>query len=456
MTPPLRPYQRVAIAFLRGRGRCGLYLDMGLGKTRCCIEAIEERNLPVLVVAPPRVAQTVWHAEVEKWRPDLTVARAIGGPKERAEAISAGADITTISMNSMADLISGRGTKKDPYVLLGRRYRTVIFDEVSRMRGRGTWWKQARGFSACVEFVWTLTGTPASNGSADLWPIIYLIDKGRRLGHNITEFRRRWFRAGRSGPDGVPYEWFENEGAEAEIWSAIEDITLSMKSEGLVDLPPVTYNWIDVPIPEKCRKPYNEMKRELATDLSVLFDSEVLTAKNAAVATSKLSQICAGFSYVNDQDLRGGKHTIMHDERLKALAEIREEVDSPLLVIYEFKPERQMILDAFPDALTIDEPDVVERWNAGKIPLLVAHCGAMAHGLNMQSGPGRTLVFMTVPWDLEAYQQTIGRLARPGQANPVVVHHLVSPKTVDVVKRARLAEKADVQDRLMEHLVSPV
>lgn len=446
MKPPLHDYQEVAVAFLQGRDRCGLFLDMGLGKTRCCIEALEDRHLPALVIAPPRVAEHTWHAEVAKWRPELSVARAVGNAPKRAEALSSEADVTTLSFNSIADAVGHR------------KYRTVIIDEISRLKGRGSWYKDAKRITQGVPHVWGLTGTPNTNGLEDLYGPVFVLDRGARLGATITAFRSRWFTPGRRNALGVTYEWIEKPEAEAEVHAALEDICLSMKSEGRIKLPPVTRNFIDVPLPNHCKSAYRQMQVDLVTDLRDLFgeEAEVHTSANAAVATSKLAQMCAGFSYVDDQAYRGGKYQEMHSARLDALSDLRENIDSPLLVAYDFIPERDRIFEKFPDAEDIDAPDVVGRWTRGDIPMLVVHAASVGHGLNLQQGPGHHLVWNTIPWDLELYQQMIGRLVRQGQKNPVVVHHFYSPGTVDSVKRSRLESKEIAQDRLMTHLESPI
>src|SRR5699024_2252316 len=68
----LRPYQTEAVNFLLDKGSAVLALDRGLGKTAISLSALTPGHLPVLVTAPPRPVESVWPAETEKWRPDLT------------------------------------------------------------------------------------------------------------------------------------------------------------------------------------------------------------------------------------------------------------------------------------------------------------------------------------------------------------------------------------------------
>lgn len=462
-TLALRDYQLVARDFLRGRGRAALFLDMGLGKTASTLAALEPHHLPALVLAPKKVAEEVWDVEKDLWRPDLTLAVAAGSPAERARQIGGDADIVTLGYNNIAD------------ALKTRRFNTIIFDEISKLKGRGAWWKTARRMVKDVEYVWGLTGTPSPNGLLDLWPQVFLLDGGERLGRNITTYRSRFFMPGRQLPNGTIIEWNIREGAEAKIHGLIEDICLAMATEGRVHLPEFTVNRYPVHLPKKSLDAYRAMEDDLIVDLRTIFGGEVHSAANAAALTSKLSQIAAGFMYedavyedTGEVDEYGdpilthvnkGAFTAMNTAKVDALAEIREAQDSPLLVAYRFQVEERMILERFPDARTIDSPGVIKDWNAGKVPMLVAHPQSAGHGLNLQHG-GHTIVWTSADWDLELWNQFNKRLLRSGQTHPVVAHVLTAEipgsTSIDDLIAARLVDKAVVENDLLAYLESPI
>lgn len=441
----LHDYQKLAVSFLRERGRAALFLQMGLGKTAISLSAIEPRHLPVLVVAPKRVAEHVWGTERDIWRPDLSIEVATGSPAKRAVALEGNADIVVIGRDNLRDLLKTK-----------RAYTTLIIDELSGFKSQTSIrWKTARKLVEKMTYVWGLTGTPAPNGLMDLWAPIFLLDKGERLGKNITTFRQRYFTPGRQLATGVIIEWFLRPGAEQRIHSLLEDICLSMDNVGHVDLPPVTHNTVEVDLSPKVRRVYRDMKRDLVTDLELL-GGEKHYAANAAVMTSKLSQISAGFLYHPDADLRNGSYDVLHWEKARAVEEIVDGTGSPVLVFYKFRAELEMLKKTLAGrAHTIDEEDVVRRWNNGKIPVLLLHPASAGHGLNLQHG-GHTIVWTTLPWSLEEKQQADARLARQGQKNPVVIHELITPKTVDLVIRATLKDKNEMQSALLEHLESPL
>lgn len=445
-TPVLHTYQREAVEFISRPGGSALFLDMGLGKTAICLSALTEDMLPVLVTAPKRVAENVWPEERDLWRPDLTIAVAAGRPADRKRALESGADIVVIGRDNLADAVPYRG-----------RFRTFILDELSGFKSpKSGRFKDAKKITSDVGVtrVWGLTGTPEPNGEMDLWAQMYILDGGEALGKSITGFRNRYFQPGQQLPSGTITSWDIREGARENILKRMEPLGLSMSTEGRVDLPPVTYNTISFPLPADARKIYQTMKRDMVLGLELL--GEIHSAGTAAILSQRLEQIATGFLYADDQDLRDGAFSPIHSEKSKLVQEIVEGTGSPVLVAYRFKAELRRLKGSLGKlAHTLDEPDAVARWNRGELPVLLVHPASAGHGLNLQRG-GHTMVWATVPWSLEEYQQTNKRLARQGQKHPVIIHHLVAQHTVDEAKLQRLEEKKTVQQALLDHLESPL
>jgi SNF2 family DNA or RNA helicase len=450
-TLQLHQYQQQAVQFLQERRKAGLFLDMGLGKTAISLRALNADSLPALVTAPKRVAENVWETEAALWRPDLRVVVAKGTPKSREAALASGADIVVIGRDNLADAV--------PHA---HRFKTLIMDELSGWKTRASLrWKAAKKVCASpsVTHVWGLTGTPSPNGLLDLWAQMFLLDGGQRLGTTIGGYRNRYFVPSGQLANGVVTGWDLRPGADKRIHTLLEDLCLSMDTEGKVDLPPVTMNTVHVPLPPTARKVYKAMKNDLVADMELLgLQGEIHSAMNAAVLSSKLSQICAGFMYVDDADIRDRAYDVIHKEKAAAVAEIVEGTGSQVLVAYRFQAELDLLKQVLGSkAHTIDEPNVIQKWNSntGQVPVLLAHPASAGHGLNLQHG-GHTMVWATVPWSLEEYMQMNKRLARQGQQHPVVIHHLVAPHTVDEAVMQRLAEKKTVQQALLDHLGSPL
>lgn len=447
----LHDYQVVSRDFLMGRDRAALLLDMGLGKTAASLRALEDRHLPALVVAPKKVAETVWNVEQEIWRPDLELVRAVGEPAARAAALRSEAPIHVISRDNF-----GKDVAPDWH---RGRYKTVIIDELSGYKGRGARWEEMYNFvsDSGVPHVWGLTGSPSPNGLIDLWPQIAILDQGARLGKNITTYKNRYFYVTGKTHTGVPYEWTPKPEAKEHIYALIEDICLAMETEGRIVLPPLTRNKVPIELPPKSRKAYRKFANDLMVDLQTIFGSgEIHSAANSAVLTSKLSQILAGFLYVDDADLRNYEHQILHHEKIDAVKDIiAAPHEGGVLVFYRYTAERAMLEKAIPEAENIDRPGVIDRWNRGEVPVMLAHPASAGHGLNLQHG-GHTAVWTSLTWDLEQWDQANKRLFRQGQKWPVVIHLLLGNKSIDHLILGRLGDKTEVQDDLLAYLESPI
>lgn len=127
----------------------------------------------------------------------------------------------------------------------------------------------------------------------------------------------------------------------------------------------------------------------------------------------------------------------------------------PVLCSYSFRHEVERIKQAFPQAKLLDKnPQTIRDWNAGRIPLLLAHPASCGHGLNLQDG-GNILVFFSCGWSLELHDQIIERIgavrqAQAGHARPSFVHYIVAKGTLDEVVKERLASKREVLDVLLD------
>lgn len=433
-------YQSYAIKRIVEQKACGLFLEMGLGKTIITLSAISDLIAlgdahKVLVVAPLRVAQSVWAQEAQKWdhTQHLHTVRVLGNAASRRAALAQRADVYVINRENVAWLVDEVGRKWD--------FDMVVLDELSSFKSRNSQrWKAMRKVRGKLKRIVGLTGTPAPNGLIDLWAQVFLLDGGDALERTLGGYRERYFRPGRSNGVTV-YEWIPRQGAEDAIYKRLEGLCVSMKSVDHISMPERVDNAITVPLSAKARGIYREMERSMLVELQ----GEVITASNAAAVTNKLLQLAQGCVY----DEAGNWHVI-HDAKLEALEDIVEAANGkPVLVYYAFKSDLGRLKCCFPDAVELKSDEDVDRWNEGEIPMLLAHPDSAGHGLNLQSG-GSIMVWFGLTWSLEKYQQANARLYRQGQKEAVVIHHIIAQGTVDERIMRVLAGKASLQDELME------
>lgn len=420
--PRLHPYQVQSIEHLHTHPRAGLFLVPGLGKTAITLSALTEVHFPVLVVAPRRVAENTWPEEIPKWRPDLTFSLARGSAETRRRKLMEDTDIHIVTQDTFGGDMIGR--KSAPY-------RTVIIDELSGYKNRGTQrWRHMNRLVKNVPYVWGLTGTPAPNTYLNLWPQLFLLDRGARLGRTLTAYRTKYFRPGNRMPNGVITEWVMLPGAQEEIEERIKDLCISIdKSHATYPVQNNVYHHID--LPTKVRNIYDKMNRQFVVEVG----ESLASVENAASMTNKLSQIASGFLYhsglVSEKELDSSEVTHYHMLKIEKLQEILEDAQgAPALVFYRFEEDRRRLLH-LPGVVDIKTPHAVDRWNRGNIPILIAHPASAGHGLNLQQG-GNLMVWYGPTWSPEQYIQGIGRLVRQGQPSPAVaVHHILARDTVD-------------------------
>jgi len=389
----------------------------------------------VLVIAPLRVAQTVWATEAQKWDhlQFLRVSKILGGYESRMAGLNALADVYVINRENVAWLVSElRG--KWPFDM-------VVIDELSSFKNRGSErFKALRRVLPRVQRLVGLTGTPAPNGLMDLWSQIYLLDQGERLGRTLTAYRDAFFSPGKRNGN-IVYQWLPKPFAEEEIYKRLEGLCVSMKSEHHLDMPECVYNRVPVILEDTAMAYYREMEREQIIELR----GAEITAVNAAAVAGKLMQMTGGAVY---DEL--GRFQKVSKAKLDALEEIVESAQGkPVLVFYQFRHELPRLLERFPKAVELTDEKDVEKWNRGEIPILLAHPASAGHGLNLQQG-GHIMVWYTMTWNLEHYQQACKRLHRQGQKETVIIHHLVAEKTIDEKIMRVLEGKASIQDAVME------
>ena len=438
-------YQRRAIDKIMTTPAVGLFLEMGLGKTVVSLTAAERLIYDefdvsrVLVIAPLKVAEDTWSREGSKWDhlKELKIAKILGPARQRLAAAESEADVYVINRENVVWL-----TQQFP---AGRwRWDMVIIDELSSFKSSAAArFKALRRVRPYIRRVVGLTGTPNPNGYMDLWAEIFLLDQGERLERTIGRYRELYFRPGK-GNGYVTYEWRLLPEADKLIQKKIADITVSMRAADYLELPEQVENEVKVALPASARENYRKMEREHLLELA----GAEITAASAAAVMGKLLQLSGGAVYDDE-----GGFVEFHDEKIKALKDIIDTAGGPVLVFYGFRHERARLLKALaklkPRELET-EADITD-WNAGAIPVLLAHPASVGYGLNLQAG-GHVIVWYSLPWSLELYQQANARLHRQGQREVVVVNHLIADGTVDEQVIKSLRNKDVGQSALMAAL----
>lgn len=444
----LHKYQLTSYNHVLENPYCGLFLEMGLGKTVTTLTAIntliyEELEIDsAYVIAPKRVAENVWHKEIAKWEhlKHLKISIVSGTPKQRKVALYEKADIYVIGRDNVAWLCGLFGGGMLPTDML-------VIDELSSFKNsKSVRFKALKKVLPSLSRVVGLTGTPAPNGLIDLWAQMYLLDRGERLGKFVTQYRREYFSS--HSPTGVYTKYSITKRDEKRIHAKIGDICISMKAKDYLDLPEYQFNDIEIVFPEKLKKKYDDFEKEKVLEIieGSEYDDDYLSVTNAAALANKLLQFANGAVYDEDKNWH-----MMHDLKMDALKEIIEDANGKsILIAWTYRHDMYRMKEALkkykPRELKTSQD--IDDWNDGKIQIMMMHPASGGHGLNLQDG-GHIIVWFGQTWSLELYQQLNARLKRQGQKFAVIVHRLLSKGTMDYDVIRSLAKKDKSQDGVM-------
>ncbi len=434
----LHQYQQDLIAQAKQIPNVGLFLPPGLGKTITTLTIIvEQMQGKTLIIAPKRVAETVWDVEVSKWEhlKKLRVSKILGTPTQRLQAIKKEADIYLVNLENVAWLL-----EQEPH------FNNLVIDESSRFKDSST-----KRFKALKKHLKSfqrriiLTGTPTPQGLADLWAQVGILDLGTRLETSLTKFRDKYMLPDQMNRHTrVVYNWKMKHGADETITNKISDICFSLKAKDYLQLPSCTSLYHKIEIDKNVRTKYDQLRKDMVANIG----KERITAPTAASLAGKLLQFTSGAIYGED-----GQTQDVHSAKVERLESIMEESSSPTLVFYHFKHSLNRLRLQFPQAVVLDD-DNIEAWRNGKIRMLLAHPQSGGIGINLQCNVGDTAqtVWFDLPWSSENYIQANARIYRQGQEKPVIIHHLVLSNSIDEHVIKVLEGKINLQEAILNDL----
>lgn len=398
---------------------------VGAGKTAITLTAMTEMLSHGhcdrwLVLAPKRVCTDVWPVEGRKWAPDTDIAVAVGTPAQRKKAFESDADIVVTNYDNIPSI--------DPKGFTG-----VVFDELTRLKNpSGKRFKHLLKILGQFKIRWGLTGSFTSNGLEDVFGQCKVVDQ-TLLGRSKGAFLQQYFYCVNRDYG----QWEPLPQALPRVMEAIKPATYVLEPGEYKDkLPPL--HVVEMRCDLDDREPYENMKKE--------YVHEEITAPTAAAVTNKLQQLTSGFAYDSQ-----GVAKWFGRQKFESLRDVIDENQRDnTIIVYNYKEELAELQRQF-NVSTIDEPDAVKRWNEGKIELLAIHPKSAGHGLNLQFG-GNKIIFLSLPWSLELFEQTVGRLHRSGQTRDVWCYVIMCNKTIDERILSALQDKKSLAEIALAEL----
>lgn len=423
----LRDYQEQAADFLYEHDRAMILAPVGAGKTAITLTAMQDMLIDShvrrwLVLAPKRVCTDVWPVEQPKWAAGVTLAVAVGTPKQRLAALHGDAQVVVTNYDNIQWL-----AEQDVQSFDG-----IVFDELTKLKNpSGARFKALNKVIGNLNVRWGLTGSFTSNGLEDVFGQCKIVDQSL-LGRAKGAFMQQYFVC----TNREFGDWTPRRGALEQVMSKIKPATFVLEPGEYKDkLPPL--HTVEL----HCQMDmtgYNKLKKDFVLDDVV--------AINAAVVTQKLQQMSSGFLYTDNGPVWHSPHKF---DRLEELLEENQHANT--LIVYQYKEELAELKRRYGHLVTLDHDGAITRWNAGQVRLLAVHPKSAGHGLNLQHG-GHQMVFLSLPWSLELYEQTVGRLHRSGQQRPVWCYVMLTDKTVDAKIWTALRDKQDLSTIALEAL----
>ena len=441
----LRDYQEKAADFLYENNRAMILAPVGAGKTALTLTAMQDmlRYKFVkrwLVLAPKRVCTDVWPVEQPKWATDTPIAVAVGTPVQRSQALHSGFPVVVTNYDNI-QWLSEQELDFDG----------IVFDELTKLKNpSGKRYKALAKIVDKIDIRWGLTGSFTSNGLEDVFGQCKIVNQDL-LGRAKGAFMQQYFVLVNKDFG----EWEPRVGSLTQVMARIKPATFLLNAGEYADkLPPC--HTVEMKCDLLDRAPYEKMKK----DFVIEFKDVEITAVNAGVVTGKLQQMASGFVYKTETTASDtpGKMNVSNtpvwfsSHKFDMLDELIEENQHDnTIIVYNYVEELAELKRRYPHAQTINDLKAIERWNDGKIELLLIHPKSAGHGLNLQHG-GNKMVFVSLPWSLELYEQTVGRLHRSGQKHDVWVYLLLTNKTIDLRIWDALKDKRAISDIALEEL----
>ena len=422
----LRDYQETAADFLFEHDRAMILAPVGAGKTAITLTAMSAMLADghvkrFLVLAPKRVCTDVWPIEGDKWAPQWGVSVAVGSPAYRKDILDSTEPIVVTNYDNLQWLAEQK-----------LNFDGIVFDELTRLKNpSGARFKALNKVIGDVGIRWGLTGSFTSNGLEDVFGQCKIVDQ-TLLGRAKGAFMQQYFTLVNKDFG----DWQPRKGSLELVMQRIKPATFVLEPGEYKDkLPPL--HTVEV----ACKMDmtaYDKMKKDF-----VLWD---VVAVNAAVVTQKLQQMSSGFLYSDNGPIWLSSHKF---DRLEELLDENQHANT--LLVYQYQEELAELKRRFKHLTTLDDDGAIERWNRGEVRLLAVHPKSAGHGLNLQHG-GHHIVFLSLPWSLELYEQTIGRLHRSGQRHDVWCYVLLTDKTIDQKIWGALHDKLSLSQIALEAL----
>jgi len=457
--PDLYRHQSEAVEFAaKNNGKCALFHDPGLGKTRTCLEiygrykAVNPK-LRLLVVCPLSLVNSAWGEDIKRFT-DFSYAPF----KELKDKLP---DIVVINYEA---LISKRHLPQVQRLISQFPFMCVL-DESSRLKNnKSITTKTLLNLAEYFKYRIIASGTPMPNSELELWGQVNFIQPWALL-QSFYAFRNTYFHLERNGRVmhmngqylsrdemrkylSTGWKYTITPESRYQLMSVIKPFAHWVKKQDALDLPEKIDQIREVALNAKEQKAYDEMEEYLITEI----EGTEITAQVALAKLMKLRQATAGFFYSSTGEVA----EIGSATKLKELEEILEELGpQPVIIWVQFHHEvrviERMIAEKYgADQVatlyseTKDKDDSINRFKNSQVRYLIAHPKSAGHGLTFINCSA--MVFYSLDYSYETHIQARDRIHRIGQKKSCLYIYIVAQGTIDEELLKVLNRKQSLQE----------
>lgn len=439
-------HQRATTEFLFNSYRAFCFNDIGTGKTLSALWALD--NLlranavqKVLIIAPKSTLNHTWGRTMFLNFPSLSFDVLTGTKQRRWRMLDSGKRVYVVNPDGLPVIF------EHPWLA---KVDLIIVDEQTYFKNSRTRrYKLLRKLVHDSTRLWMMSGSPMPQEPTDVWAPAKLVCPDR-VAKTFTRFKDQHM------IKVSTFSWVPRPNAERRIAEALDDFTIRFTRDDCLDLPPVTYETIELEPTKDQLAMTNDLKKQALHEV----DGGVITAVNEGVHIMKLLQAACGAVKLVDDDGYPSVHWVNCKPKLEALDDILRASSGPVLIFSPFRVpmrllkvylEKQghttMMVDGGTSQTKRDL--AFDSVQSGSIDALIAQPAAMSHGLTLTAS--NTVVWWSLPFSHETYEQANGRIIRAGQERKQMVYRLISSQVERIVMR-KLQGREQLQGTLLEIL----
>jgi len=429
----MKDFKHQSLIFDRARDQpyYALFMEQGTGKTRVAIKLAEnhfklDRIQAVLVLTTKGLVRN-W-SDVELPAHSSMFYRSDVWPNKKLSYAEALTTIPYWFVNIDAILTPGFTKMYREFIDRYPRHMAIVDESTVIKSPKAKRTRMAIEIGARARVRLIMTGLPTPHGPFDLYSQCNFLKVGLLGFTRFTAFKHHYADIVQVSYGQRSFPKIERFKNLDELKENYEKFASVIKKEDCLDLPPISWRVVPVPLTPVQRRHYDQLRKEFIT----VIKGEVVTAKIVIAMINKALQICSGQIKAAD-----GTYIDIPTNRIEVLQELVEECAGQTIVWTAFVNNAVAIGKVFgsealllPSGLTLDQRQtILGRFKSGEGKILVANPASAGHGLTLTNSSN--MIHFSRSFNYEHRAQADARIHRIGQNNPCLVTDLLDPDTLE-------------------------